>query len=40
MPLNKDIKKVLMICSGPIENGQSAEFEYAGAQASRVLSDE
>ena len=37
MPLNKDIKKVLMIGSGPIVIGQAAEFDYAGAQACRVL---
>lgn len=40
MPLNKDIKKVLMIGSGPIVIGQAAEFDYAGAQACRVLKDE
>ncbi len=37
MPLNKNIKKVLMIGSGPIVIGQAAEFDYAGAQACRVL---
>ena len=37
MPLNKEIKKVLMIGSGPIVIGQAAEFDYAGAQACRVL---
>ena len=40
MPLIKDIKKVLMIGSGPIVIGQAAEFDYAGAQACRVLRDE
>ncbi|MBE6816787.1 MAG: carbamoyl-phosphate synthase large subunit [Ruminococcaceae bacterium] len=40
MPLNKDIKKVLVIGSGPIVIGQAAEFDYAGAQACRVLKDE
>ena len=35
MPLNKDIKKVLVIGSGPIVIGQAAEFDYAGAQACR-----
>ena len=40
MPLNKGIKKVLMIGSGPIVIGQAAEFDYAGAQACRVLRDE
>ena len=39
MPLNKDIKKVLVIGSGPIVIGQAAEFDYAGAQACRVLRD-
>ena len=40
MPKQKDIKKVLMIGSGPIVIGQAAEFDYAGAQACRVLKDE
>ena len=40
MPLNKDIKKVLVIGSGTIVIGQAAEFDYAGAQACRVLKDE
>lgn len=39
MPLNKDIKKVLVIGSGPIVIGQAAEFDYAGAQACRVLKE-
>ena len=39
MPLNKSIKKVLVIGSGPIVIGQAAEFDYAGAQACRVLKD-
>lgn len=37
MPLNKNIKKVLLIGSGPIVIGQAAEFDYAGTQALRVL---
>lgn len=37
MPLNKDIKKVMVIGSGPIVIGQAAEFDYAGAQACRIL---
>ncbi|MBQ9991898.1 MAG: carbamoyl-phosphate synthase large subunit, partial [Firmicutes bacterium] len=37
MPLNKDIKKVLVIGSGPIVIGQAAEFDYAGTQACSVL---
>lgn len=39
MPLNSEIKKVLVIGSGPIVIGQAAEFDYAGAQACRVLKD-
>ena len=35
MPRNKDIKKVLVIGSGPIVIGQAAEFDYAGTQACR-----
>ena len=35
MPKNKDIKKVLVIGSGPITIGQAAEFDYAGTQACR-----
>ena len=37
MPLCKNIQKVLVIGSGPIVIGQAAEFDYAGAQACRVL---
>ncbi len=40
MPFDKTIKKVLVIGSGPIIIGQAAEFDYAGAQACRVLRDE
>ena len=40
MPKNTAIKKVLMIGSGPIVIGQAAEFDYAGAQACRVLKEE
>ncbi len=40
MPLNKDIKKVLVIGSGPIVIGQAAEFDYAGTQACRALRDD
>ena len=39
MPLCKDIKKVLVIGSGPSIIGQAAEFDYAGAQACRVLKE-
>ena len=37
MPRDNSIKKVLVIGSGPIVIGQAAEFDYAGAQACRVL---
>lgn len=40
MPKRSDIKKVLVIGSGPIVIGQAAEFDYAGAQACRVLKNE
>ena len=40
MPLDKSIKKVMVIGSGPIVIGQAAEFDYAGAQACRVLKEE
>ena len=40
MPLIKDIKKVLVIGSGPIVIGQAAEFDYAGTQACRSLKEE
>lgn len=40
MPRNKDIKKVLLIGSGPIVIGQAAEFDYAGVQACRALREE
>ncbi|MBP1560895.1 MAG: carbamoyl-phosphate synthase large subunit [Oscillospiraceae bacterium] len=40
MPLRNDIKKVLVIGSGPIIIGQAAEFDYAGTQACRALKQE
>ncbi len=40
MPLNKSLKKVLVIGSGPIVIGQAAEFDYAGTQACRALKEE
>ena len=40
MPLRSDIKKVLVIGSGPIVIGQAAEFDYAGTQACRALKAE
>lgn len=40
MPLNKNLKKVMVIGSGPIVIGQAAEFDYAGTQACRALKEE
>jgi carbamoyl-phosphate synthase large subunit len=40
MPLDKDIKSVLVIGSGPIVIGQACEFDYSGTQACRVLRSE
>lgn len=40
MPLNKDIKKVLVIGSGPIVIGQAAEFDYSGTQACEAFKEE
>ena len=40
MPKLKDVKKVLVIGSGPIIIGQAAEFDYAGTQACRALKEE
>ena len=40
MPKNPNIKKVLVIGSGPIIIGQAAEFDYAGTQACRSLKEE
>ncbi len=40
MPLRSDIKRVLVIGSGPIIIGQAAEFDYAGTQACRALKEE
>ena len=40
MPIDKKIKKVLVIGSGPIVIGQAAEFDYAGTQACRILREE
>ncbi len=40
MPKDKSIHKVLVIGSGPIVIGQAAEFDYAGAQACRILREE
>ena len=40
MPRNPEVKKVLVIGSGPIVIGQAAEFDYAGTQACRSLKEE
>ena len=40
MPKRSDIKKVLVIGSGPIVIGQAAEFDYAGTQACLALKEE
>ncbi|MBM7853874.1 carbamoyl-phosphate synthase large subunit [Desulfohalotomaculum tongense] len=40
MPVKKDIKKVMVIGSGPIVIGQAAEFDYAGTQACKALKEE
>ncbi|KAI4452044.1 Carbamoyl-phosphate synthase large chain [Eubacterium plexicaudatum ASF492] len=40
MPKRTEIKKVLVIGSGPIIIGQAAEFDYAGTQACRSLKEE
>ncbi len=39
MPLNKELKRVMVIGSGPIVIGQAAEFDYAGTQACRALKE-
>lgn len=40
MPKDEDIKKVLIIGSGPIQIGQAAEFDYSGSQACKSLMEE
>ena len=40
MPKNPNIKKVLVIGSGPIVIGQAAEFDYAGTQACKAIREE
>ena len=40
MPKRNDLKKILVIGSGPIVIGQAAEFDYAGTQACRSLKEE
>ena len=40
MPKRNDIKKILIIGSGPIVIGQACEFDYSGTQACKSLKDE
>lgn len=40
MPLKKELKKVMVIGSGPIVIGQAAEFDYAGTQACKAIKEE
>ena len=40
MPLRADIRKVLVIGSGPIQIGQAAEFDFSGSQACKALREE
>lgn len=40
MPINNELKKVLVIGSGPIVIGQAAEFDYAGTQACKAIKEE
>ena len=40
MPLNQNIRKVMVIGSGPIVIGQAAEFDYAGTQACKALKEQ
>ncbi|MDD5049078.1 MAG: hypothetical protein PHH09_09120, partial [Methanoregulaceae archaeon] len=40
MPVKPNIKKVLLIGSGPIQIGQAAEFDFSGSQACRALREE
>ena len=40
MPKRADLRKIMVIGSGPIVIGQAAEFDYAGTQACRALKEE
>jgi carbamoyl-phosphate synthase large subunit len=40
MPKRDDLKKVMVIGSGPIIIGQAAEFDYAGTQACKAIKEE
>ena len=40
MPKRQDLKKILLIGSGPIVIGQACEFDYSGTQACKALKEE
>ena len=40
MPRREDIRRIMILGSGPIVIGQAAEFDYSGAQACKVLAEE
>ncbi|SDY59090.1 carbamoyl-phosphate synthase large subunit [Tindallia californiensis] len=40
MPLNKELKKIMILGSGPIMIGQAAEFDYSGTQACKAIKEE
>ncbi len=40
MPRRTDLKRILLLGSGPIVIGQAAEFDYSGTQAARALKEE
>ena len=40
MPRRDDLKRIMILGSGPIVIGQAAEFDYSGAQACKVLAEE
>ena len=40
MPRRDDLRRILILGSGPIVIGQAAEFDYSGAQACKVLAEE
>ena len=40
MPKRKDLKKIMIIGSGPIIIGQASEFDYSGTQACKILREE
>ncbi len=40
MPRRDDLKRIMILGSGPIVIGQAAEFDYSGAQACKILKEE